>query len=135
LTIENKGPIPLEMRPLIGNRVYGCDDCQLVCPWNKFSQITRLLDFNPRHNLDNSSLLELFKWDEAQFTAKLQGSPIYRIGYQAWQRNLAVGLGNAPYHPAIIAALSAKLPTASAMVAEHIQWALLSQQQKQATES
>lgn len=129
LTIENKGPIPVEYRKALGNRIYGCDDCQLFCPWNKFSQLTTLADFKTRNNLDSSTLVELFSWNEEEFKQKMQGSPIYRIGYEAWQRNLAVGLGNAPKshtqpNIAVIASLKQKLKSATPMVAEHIRWAL-----------
>lgn len=124
LTIENKGAIPVELRSKIGNRIYGCDDCQLFCPWNKFNQITTLTDFTPRNKLNSSSLLELFTWGETEFKQRLQGSPILRIGYEAWQRNLAVGLGNAPQSAEIKQALESRLINASKLVAEHIQWAL-----------
>jgi|LauGreDrversion4_2_1035121.scaffolds.fasta_scaffold32882_2 epoxyqueuosine reductase len=133
LTIENKGSIPLELRSLIGNRIYGCDDCQLFCPWNKFSTLTTYTDFIPRHKLDSSSLLELFKWSEAEFTQKMQGSAILRIGYDSWQRNLAVALGNAPYEAEIITELEFKALTASIMVKEHIIWAINQQQNKHGT--
>lgn len=128
LTIENKGSIPVELRSKIGNRIYGCDDCQLFCPWNKFSQITSLADFTPRNQLDASSLLELFAWSEAEFNQRLQGSPILRIGYEAWQRNLAVGLGNTTPTAEIQQALASRLPGASELVAEHIIWALKQQE-------
>lgn len=131
LTIELKGAIPLEFRPLLGNRIYGCDDCQLICPWNKFANLSTEDDFQPRQNLDASTLLTLFSWDEASFMNKLQGSPIRRIGFQSWQRNIAVALGNAPFDPLIVTALSEQLNTAESMVAEHIQWALEQQIHKQ----
>ena len=124
LTIENQGSIPVEFRSAIGNRVYGCDDCQLFCPWNKFSQISSLPDFKVRNSLDTASLFELFSWSEEEFNLRLQGSAIYRIGYQAWQRNLAVGLGNAPYSAAIVTLLQSRLSSASDMLAEHIAWAI-----------
>lgn len=125
LTIELKGSIPEELRPLMGNRIYGCDDCQLVCPWNRFAAPTQETDFYPRHELDNSSLLELFAWDENDFLAKTLGSPIRRIGYAQWTRNLAVALGNAPPNPAIQQALSCKLSKIQdQLVAEHLQWAI-----------
>ena len=130
LTIENPGVIPLEFRRAIGNRVYGCDDCQLFCPWNKFSRLGTLEDFAVRNNLDSSSLVELFKWNEAEFKFRLQGSPIYRIGYPAWQRNLAVGLGNAAYSATIVELLQQQLQYTSPMVAEHILWAIAEQQAK-----
>lgn len=127
LTIENKGPIPLEFREPIGNRVFGCDDCQAICPWNKYAKHTREGDFHPRHQLENSDLLTLFEWDEATFLNNTQGSPIRRIGYERWQRNLSVGLGNAPSSEKIIRALEYRLPQASPMLAEHIEWALQQQ--------
>jgi epoxyqueuosine reductase len=131
LTIELRDAIPEQYRKAIGNRVYGCDDCQLICPWNKFAQLTAQDDFQPRQNLDNTDLLVLFSWDEETFLAKTQGSPIRRIGFECWQRNIAVGLGNAQYHPEIISQLEAKLPSVTIMVAEHINWALAQQKQKQ----
>ena len=124
LTIELKGAIPLEFRPLIGNRVYGCDDCQLVCPWNKFAEVTQTPDFNVRNGLDDISLVECFGWSEAEFKQKMTGSAIYRVGYTQWLRNIAVGLGNAPSTPEIISALKARQNDASELVREHILWAL-----------
>ncbi|MCO6433078.1 MAG: tRNA epoxyqueuosine(34) reductase QueG [Nitrosomonas nitrosa] len=124
LTIELKGSIPEDLRPLIGNRVYGCDDCQLVCPWNKFAKVTQEADFAVRHGLDDVSLIELFNWSEQEFESKLAGSPIRRIGYEQWLRNLAVGLGNAPTSPAVIEALQARSLDPSPLVREHVQWAL-----------
>ncbi|MDT8363239.1 MAG: tRNA epoxyqueuosine(34) reductase QueG [Nitrosomonas sp.] len=124
LTIELKGSIPVDLRPLIGNRVYGCDDCQLICPWNKFSRLTGEMDFAVRHGLDNATLVDLFAWTQSEFETKLAGSPIRRIGYERWLRNFAVGLGNAPSSPAIIAALQARRDDPSALVREHVQWAL-----------
>ncbi|HRQ04598.1 MAG TPA: tRNA epoxyqueuosine(34) reductase QueG [Nitrosomonas halophila] len=124
LTIELKGSIPEDLRALIGNRVYGCDDCQLICPWNKFSQFTQEADFAVRHGLDNVSLIELFAWDKETFEARLAGSPIRRIGYEQWLRNLAVGLGNAPSSPAVIEALQARRYDSSPLVREHVEWAL-----------
>lgn len=124
LTIELKSAIPIELRPLIGNRVYGCDDCQLVCPWNKFAHITQEKDFSIRHGLDKTTLIELFSWDEATFTQNLAGSAIYRIGYRQWLRNLAVGLGNAPTTPDVIAALQQRANDCDPLVSEHVQWAL-----------
>ena len=124
LTIELKGSIPVELRPLIGNRIYGCDDCQLVCPWNSFAQTTVEPDFAVRHGLDDVSLVELFVWDEAEFKTKLAGSAIYRIGYEQWLRNIAVGLGNAPKSVEIVAALQARVGHSSALVREHVEWAL-----------
>lgn len=131
LTIEHKGSIPEILRPLIGNRVYGCDDCQLICPWNKFATITGENDFAVRNGLDDVSLVELFGWSEEQFEAALAGSPIRRIGHEQWLRNLAVGLGNAPSSTAVISALQARRDEASMLVREHVQWAL--QQHKLAT--
>jgi epoxyqueuosine reductase len=124
LTIENKGSIPIEYRKAIGNRIYGCDDCQLVCPWNKFSQLTSLNDFNVRQNLDSLTLIEAFNLTESQWQSNMQGSPIYRIGYIAWLRNVAVSLGNAPTSPNVIEALKAKKNHTSEMVREHVAWAL-----------
>jgi epoxyqueuosine reductase len=128
LTIELKGNIPEELRPLIGNRVYGCDDCQLACPWNRFAQPTREGDFAVRRRLDESSLIELFRWSEEDFHAHLAGSAIHRIGFERWLRNLAVGLGNAPASPEISAILRARLDYPSALVREHVAWALARQQ-------
>lgn len=124
LTIELKGDIPESLRPLIGNRVYGCDDCQLVCPWNKFAKVTQEADFAVRNGLDDVSLIELFQWSKEEFELKLAGSPIRRIGYEQWLRNLAVGLGNAPSSPAVIQALQARSNDPSPLVREHVQWAL-----------
>ncbi len=131
LTIEHRGSIPENLRPLMGNRVYGCDDCQLVCPWNKFAQISTILDFLPRHGLDHIQLLDLWSWSEEEFFSRHEGSAIRRIGYEAWQRNLAVGMGNAlrkklnpTQQETMILALKEKLPKSSSMVQEHIQWAL-----------
>src|SRR4051812_11418841 len=124
LTIEHKSAIPEELRPLIGNRVYGCDDCQLVCPWNGFAQPTAESDFEPRNGLERSTLVELFGWTEAQFDERLRGSPIRRIGYERWLRNIAVGLGNAPSSADVIDALRARADHPSALVREHVRWAL-----------
>ncbi|SEQ00414.1 epoxyqueuosine reductase [Azotobacter beijerinckii] len=124
LTIELKGPIPVELRPLIGNRVFGCDDCQLVCPWNRFARPTAESDFQPRHGLDNAELAALFLWSEAEFLARSEGSPLRRAGYQRWLRNLAVGLGNAPSTVPVLAALEARREHPSALVREHVLWAL-----------
>jgi epoxyqueuosine reductase len=124
LTIELKGPIPVEFRPLIGNRIYGCDDCQLVCPWNKFARLTGEADFTPRHRLDSSLLIELFAWDEITFLANTEGSAIRRIGYERWLRNLAIALGNLPFDPNAVQALKARLDHPSALVREHVRWAL-----------
>ena len=124
LTIENNGPIPEELRPLMGNRVFGCDDCQLICPFNKFSESTDEPDFQPRHGLDNSTLAELFLWDEETFLKRTEGSAIRRAGYEGWLRNLAVGLGNAPSTIPVVEALRAREDYPSEMVREHVQWAL-----------
>lgn len=130
LTIELKGSIPSDLRPLIGNRIYGCDDCQLYCPWNKFAQRASLPDFDPRHGLDSASLVDLFGWSEEQFLKNTEGSAIRRIGHERWLRNLAVGLGNAADSPshrgdaAIVAALRTRLSHPSALVVEHVAWAL-----------
>jgi epoxyqueuosine reductase len=124
LTIELKGSIPVELRPLIGNRIYGCDDCQLVCPWNRFAQATVELDFAVRHKLDDVSLTELFAWDEGRFKDRLAGSPIYRIGHEQWLRNIAVALGNATKSEEIVAALRARVDHPSELVRKHVAWAL-----------
>jgi epoxyqueuosine reductase len=124
LTIELKGAIPEEFRPLIGNRVYGCDDCQAVCPWNSFARPSPEPDFAVRNGLDRASLAELFAWTEAQFAERMAGSPIRRIGYERWLRNLAVGLGNAPSAPEVLHALRSRIDHPSALVREHVAWAL-----------
>jgi len=124
LTIEYDGVIPEDLRPAMGNRIYGCDDCQLVCPWNKFAQATSEPDFSPRHQLDAVDLLECFAWDEATFLARTEGSAIRRIGFERWRRNVAIALGNAKTTDAIKQGLQSALPDASAVVREHIQWAL-----------
>ena len=124
LTIELKDSIPEDLRPFIGNRVYGCDDCQLTCPWNRFAQLTKQDDFHVRHGLDNVSLVELFAWDETTFNKKMTGSAIFRIGYTQWLRNLAVGLGNAPSTPAVIAALQSRADDPTPLLREHVAWAL-----------
>ena len=124
LTIELKGAIPVELRPLVGNRVYGCDDCQLACPWNRFARRTAETDFSVRHGLDGARLADLFAWTEAEFKTRLAGSAIYRIGFERWLRNLAIGLGNAPTSSDVVAALEARRDHASALVREHVAWAL-----------
>lgn len=124
LTIELAGAIPEPLRPLIGNRVYGCDDCQLVCPWNRFAVPTAEADFAVRHGLDDASLVSLFAWEADEFAQRMAGSPIYRIGHERWLRNLAVGLGNAPSSPAVTAALLARREHPSVLVREHVAWAL-----------
>jgi len=124
LTIELRGSIPLEFRPLIGNRVYGCDDCQLYCPWNKFAEITKEPDFAVKNGLDDTSLVDCFSWTENEFKAKMAGSAIYRIGYHQWLRNIAIGLGNAPSTPAVINALKQHIDHENDLVKEHVNWAL-----------
>ncbi|MGZ5532131.1 MAG: tRNA epoxyqueuosine(34) reductase QueG, partial [Methylomonas sp.] len=124
LTIELHGSIPEELRPLMGNRIYGCDDCQLICPWNRFAKLSAEADFKPRYNLNNSTLLELFAWDEAQFLQKTEGSAIRRIGHPRWLRNIAVALGNGLSDGRVIVALNARLHHDSELVREHVQWAL-----------
>jgi epoxyqueuosine reductase len=124
LTIEHPHAIPIELRPLLGNRIYGCDDCQLTCPWNRFAQPTTQADFAPRHGLEAPDLLALWAWTEEAFLSRTEGSPIRRIGFERWRRNLAVALGNAPADPAILAALKQALPAATPLVAEHIAWAI-----------
>jgi epoxyqueuosine reductase len=128
LTIELKGSIPEELRPLIGNRIYGCDDCQLACPWNKFAQRAVLPDFDERNGLGEASLVELFGWEEEEFNRRMEGSPIRRIGHERWLRNLAVGMGNAADTAKgdmrIVTALRARLDHPSPMVREHVAWAL-----------
>jgi epoxyqueuosine reductase len=124
LTIEHKGSIPEDLRRGLGNRIYGCDDCQLVCPWNKFAQEASHPDFKVRHGLDALRLTELFAWTASEFDERMRGSAIYRIGYERWSRNIAVALGNAPSSPDVIEALRARLHDASSLVREHVQWAL-----------
>jgi epoxyqueuosine reductase len=124
LTIEQKGVIPTEFRTLIGNRIYGCDDCQLICPWNRYASITAEADFQPRKDLMAKELLDLFSWNEETFLKLTEGSAIRRIGFERWQRNLAVGLGNAPYAEPIVSALQQAKTQASELVNEHIDWAL-----------
>jgi epoxyqueuosine reductase len=124
LTIENKGPIPIEFRSSIGNRIYGCDDCQLFCPWNKFAKPTAETDFAPRHGLDDVELSELFSWNKATWLEKTEGSAIRRIGHERWLRNVAVALGNAKTTPKILAALQSRLEDDSPLIVEHVQWAI-----------
>jgi epoxyqueuosine reductase len=124
LTIELRGSIPPALRPLLGNRIYGCDDCQLVCPWNRFAQPSGEADFVPRHALDNATLVDLFCWDEAAFLARTEGTAIRRIGHACWLRNIAVALGNGPRSAGAIAALTARRDHPSALVREHVDWAL-----------
>ena len=124
LTIEHPGSIPEALRPALGNRIYGCDDCQLVCPWNKFAQAASNPDFKVRHSLDAPRLSELFAWTARDFDERMRGSAIYRIGFERWLRNIAVALGNAPRSPEVTAALSARREDASPLVREHVAWAL-----------
>lgn len=124
LTIENKNSIPIEVRKLIGNRIFGCDDCQIVCPWNKFAKLSTEKDFQPRHNLDQAQLIDLFLWDETEFLQKTEGMALRRTGYKGWLRNIAVALGNAPTSPELIKALNYRLSYPCDMVKEHIIWAL-----------
>jgi epoxyqueuosine reductase len=124
LTIELRGSIPEELRPAIGNRIFGCDDCQLFCPWNKFAETTSVGDFAVRHDLDRTDLLTLFAWSEADWQARTEGSALRRAGYEGWLRNVAVALGNAPADAEIVAALQNRANDASAIVREHVHWAL-----------
>ena len=124
LTIELKGSIPEPLRPLVGNRIYGCDDCQQVCPWNRFASATDEPDFAPRHGLDQTTLRSLFDWSEAEFLMRTEGSAIRRIGYSRWLRNIAVALGNAGHHPATIETLNARAAHPDPVVREHVAWAL-----------
>ena len=130
LTIELDGKIPVELRPKIGNRIFGCDDCQLICPWNKFARLATIEDFNPRHRLDKLSLLELWAWDTQDFLTKTEGSPIRRTGYDNFMRNVAVALGNAPFNQVIIDKLQQKRPMLSENTQEHIDWAIQQQLSK-----
>ncbi len=124
LTIENKGPIPVEFRKDIGNRIYGCDDCQLFCPWNKFAEPTAEKDFAPRHGLDSAQLTDLFAWTRETWLQKTEGSAIRRIGHERWLRNIAVALGNATTTPEVVAGLKKRQHDESPLVAEHVEWAL-----------
>lgn len=124
LTIENKGPIPEEFRAAMGNRVFGCDDCQLFCPWNKFAKATSEGDFKPRHGLDQAKLTELFGWSEEEFLKRTEGSAIRRTGYLGWLRNIAVGLGNAPTSDEVVRTLKSRESHESELVREHVRWAL-----------
>ncbi len=132
LTIELRDSIPLELRPLIGNRIYGCDDCQLVCPWNKFARKSTEADFAVRHGLDAPELIALFAWSENDFMARTEGSAIRRIGHDCWLRNIAVALGNAPHSDTVITALQSRHDHPSALVREHVQWALEEQMRRAA---
>ncbi len=124
LTIELKGSIPLELRPLMGNRIYGCDDCQLACPWNRHAQLSMEKDFAVRHGLDNPDLAALFSWSEEEFLARTAGSAIHRIGFERWLRNIAVALGNAQASDAVLQALNNRRCHPSEMIREHVAWAL-----------
>ena len=130
LTIESKDAIPVELRPLMGNRVFGCDDCQIRCPWNRFSSPTKEDDFSPRNNLDNTSLVSLFNWEHSEFLDKTEGSPIRRIGHERWLRNIAVGLGNASGSEEILNQLIKKRNHPSELVREHVNWAIERQKEK-----
>jgi epoxyqueuosine reductase len=124
LTIELRDSIPTEFRAAIGNRIYGCDDCQIFCPWNKFARPTDETDFMPRHGLDDAELTELFSWSESEWLERTAGSAIRRIGYERWLRNIAVALGNARTTPLVVAALRSRLDYDSDLVTEHVEWAL-----------
>jgi epoxyqueuosine reductase len=130
LTIESKEPIPVEFRKAIGNRIYGCDDCQLFCPWNKFAKMTTEADFAPQHNLDKAELTDLFAWNEDTWLRRTEGSAIRRIGYQQWLRNIAVGLGNARTTPEVVAALKSRQHGETELVAEHVDWALAQHEER-----
>lgn len=130
LTIEHFGPIPLEFRRLMGNRIFGCDDCQLVCPWNRFAVKHNVPDFEPRNQFESAKLRELFKWSEAEFLKRTAGMPIRRLGYERWMRNIAVGIGNDRYDRANIALLESKLGLISPLVDEHIEWAIEEQKSR-----
>jgi epoxyqueuosine reductase len=130
LTIELRGSIPEDLRPLIGNRVFGCDDCQLVCPWNKFASIAAEADFAPRHGLDSAALVDLFAWSETEFLERTAGMAIRRTGYEGWLRNIAVALGNARYSETVVQSLQARADDTSALVREHVAWALAEQSSK-----
>ncbi|MFT4614190.1 MAG: epoxyqueuosine reductase [Bacteroidia bacterium] len=127
LTIEHAGSIAPELRPLMGNRIFGCDDCQLCCPWNKFAQPTDEADFQPRHELDDRQLCELLLWDETEFLRRTEGSAIRRIGYERWLRNVAIALGNAPQSEEVVSTLRQREHHASELVREHVAWALARQ--------
>ena len=130
LTIEHKGSIPEDLRPALGNRIFGCDDCQLVCPWNRYARASEVPDFAPRHGLDAPLLVELIAWDEAAWNTRTEGMALRRAGYAGWLRNLAVALGNAPHTPAVTQALAARAQHPHALVREHVAWALAEQQRK-----
>ncbi|MDF2181905.1 tRNA epoxyqueuosine(34) reductase QueG [Neptuniibacter sp. CAU 1671] len=135
LTIELKGAIPEELRPLMGNRIFGCDDCQLICPWNRFARPTAEPDFQPRHKLDDSALAELFLWDEETFLKRTEGSAIRRTGFEGWLRNIAVALGNSRGGETVLHALQQRVNHPSALVREHVNWALTHLNDKPATEA
>ena len=124
LTIEHEGLIDEALRPLIGNRIFGCDDCQLVCPWNKFAKTTDEPDFRARNDLDRATLAELFAWSEEEFLRRTEGSAIRRSGYERWLRNIAIALGNAPTTPEVLAALESRSAIDNLVVREHVSWAL-----------
>ena len=124
LTIELHGPIPVALRPLVGNRIFGCDDCQLVCPWNRFARTSAETDFDPRHGLDAAALVDLFAWPREDYEARTEGMALRRLGYERWLRNIAVALGNAPASPAVAAALASRRDDQSELVREHVAWAL-----------
>ncbi|MBK1693533.1 tRNA epoxyqueuosine(34) reductase QueG [Chromatium weissei] len=135
LTIEYRGSIPIELRPLMGNRIYGCDDCQRVCPWNRFAMQTTELDFTTRHQLNTATLIELFAWSEATFLQRTEGSAVRRIGYNQWLRNLAVALGNANHLPECVAALYSRINYSDSLVREHVEWGLNQQHSATMTNS
>ena len=124
LTIELHGPIPVDLRPLVGNRIFGCDDCQLACPWNRFARTSAETDFDPRHGLDAPALVELFAWSREEYEARTEGMALRRLGYGRWLRNIAVALGNAPASPVVEAALASRRDDPSELVREHVAWAL-----------
>ena len=124
LTIELHGSIPAALRPLVGNRIFGCDDCQLVCPWNRFARTSAESDFDPRHGLDSAALVDLFAWTRDDYEARTRGMALRRLGYERWLRNIAVALGNAPASPAVVSALSSRRNHPSELVREHVAWAL-----------
>jgi len=130
LTIEHRSAIPVEFRAAIGNRIYGCDDCQLVCPWNRFARYSNEADFQPRHGLDQISLMECYHWSEGDFLKKMEGSAIRRIGYQCWMRNIVIALGNAAYDPHIMGTLKNDYARHSAFIQHHIDWAIQQQSRK-----
>jgi epoxyqueuosine reductase len=135
LTIEHRGSIDAELRPLIGNRIFGCDDCQLVCPWNRYARPSAEGDFRPRQGLDSTPLLTLFAWSEATFLERTAGSALRRLSFRQWRRNLAVALGNGPYDAAVVTALTDARDSADPLVAEHIDWALAALEQRRLTEA